>query len=52
MEDERALVIDNGSANLSAGFASHYNPRSVFPTVIARPHAGKKLYYCFIMLLR
>ena len=36
-----AIVIDNGSATMKAGFAGDDAPRTVFPTVVGRPrHAG------------
>lgn len=30
------IVIDNGTAVTKAGYAGHYWPRSVFPTIIGR----------------
>lgn len=49
-EDVCALVIDNGTAMIKAGFAGGDAPRSVFPTVIARTKektvVGDEAYYC------
>jgi len=42
MEDENAaLVVDNGSGMVKAGFAGDDAPRAVFPSIVGRPkHAG------------
>jgi len=37
MEEENALVIDNGSGMVKAGFAGDDAPRSVFPSIVGRP---------------
>ena len=38
MEDEAtALVIDNGSVMLKAGFANDDKPKAVFPSIVGRP---------------
>jgi actin-related protein len=38
MEGEiSALVIDNGSGMVKAGFAGDDAPRAVFPTIVGRP---------------
>ena len=38
MYDElQALVIDNGSSMMKAGFAGDDAPRAVFPSVVGRP---------------
>ena len=37
MEDPQAVVIDNGSNTIKAGFAGDDAPRSVFSTVVGRP---------------
>ena len=40
-EDAQALVIDNGSGMVKAGFAGDDAPRAVFPSIIGRPkHPG------------
>ena len=40
MENE-AIVIDNGSYQMKAGFAGDDTPRAVFPSVVGRPkHQG------------
>lgn len=36
-EDPKAVVIDNGSGSMKAGFAGDDAPRSVFSTVIGKP---------------
>lgn len=36
-EDPKAVVIDNGSGTIKAGFAGDDAPRSVFSTVVGRP---------------
>jgi len=39
--EEAALVIDNGSGMVKAGFAGDDAPRSVFPSIVGRPrHQG------------
>jgi actin-related protein len=42
MEDEvQALVVDNGSGMVKAGFAGDDAPRAVFPSIVGRPrHTG------------
>jgi actin-related protein len=40
-EENPALVIDNGSGMVKAGFAGDDAPRAVFPSIVGRPkHAG------------
>jgi len=40
-EDSAALVVDNGSGMVKAGFAGDDAPRSVFPSIVGRPkHIG------------
>ena len=40
MDDEvTAVCIDNGSGTIKAGFAGDEAPRSVFPTIVAKPKA-------------
>ncbi|KAF6041582.1 hypothetical protein EB796_000095 [Bugula neritina] len=36
-DETPALVIDNGSENMKAGFAGDDAPRTVFPSVIGKP---------------
>ena len=35
-DDECALVLDNGSDSLKAGFAGEEEPRTVFPSVVGQ----------------
>jgi actin-related protein len=40
-EENAALVVDNGSGMVKAGFAGDDAPRAVFPSIVGRPkHAG------------
>jgi len=40
-EDNAALVVDNGSGMVKAGFAGDDAPRAVFPSIVGRPrHQG------------
>jgi len=40
-EEETALVVDNGSGMVKAGFAGDDAPRAVFPSIVGRPrHQG------------
>jgi len=40
-EDVAALVVDNGSGMVKAGFAGDDAPRAVFPSIVGRPrHQG------------
>ena len=40
-EDSQALVVDNGSGMVKAGFAGDDAPRAVFPSIVGRPrHQG------------
>src|SRR5579871_5267128 len=40
-EEVQALVIDNGSGMMKAGFAGDDAPRAVFPSLVGRPrHRG------------
>eukprot|EP01083_Nonionella_stella_P286318 974571_1 len=36
-EDAQALVVDNGSGMVKAGFAGDDAPRAVFPSIVGRP---------------
>jgi actin len=40
-EDAQALVIDNGSGMVKAGFSGDDAPRSVFPSIVGRPKGEK-----------
>ena len=41
-EEARAVVIDNGSGQIKAGFSGDDSPRAVFPSIVGRPrHRGK-----------
>ncbi|KAG9068186.1 actin [Linnemannia hyalina] len=43
MEEEvAALVVDNGSGMIKAGFAGDDAPRAVFPSIVGRPHRQGK----------
>src|SRR3989338_1511558 len=43
-DDVQAVVIDNGSGMIKAGFAGDADPRTVFPSVVGRPRpSGVKL---------
>jgi actin-related protein len=51
-EEQQAIVCDNGSGMVKAGFAGDDAPRSVFPSIVGRPKqeqamlgAAKKDYY-------
>jgi actin len=51
-EEQQAIVCDNGSGMVKAGFAGDDAPRSVFPSIVGRPKqeqamlgAAKKEYY-------
>ena len=35
--EERALVLDNGSATMTAGFSGEDAPRAVLPSIVGRP---------------
>ncbi len=36
-EEDSALIVDNGSGMVKAGFAGDDAPRTVFPSIIGRP---------------
>ena len=36
-EDVAAIVCDNGSGNVKAGFAGDDAPKAVFPSIVGRP---------------
>jgi len=36
-QDQRPLVVDNGSGVVKAGYGGDDHPCSVFPSIIARP---------------
>jgi actin len=37
IEGERAIVIDNGSGDIKAGFSGDDAPRAIFSTVVGHP---------------
>eukprot|EP01084_Bolivina_argentea_P295494 508747_1 len=40
-EDAQAIVVDNGSLMIKAGFSSDDAPRAIFPPIVGRPrHQG------------
>jgi len=46
MEDEvAALIVDNGSGTVKAGFAGDDAPRAVFPSIVGRSRVGQKDSY-------
>ena len=60
-DESAAVVIDNGSGMVKAGFAGDDAPRAVFPSIVGRPRhqgvmvgMGQKgntfLYFCFYFL--
>eukprot|EP01084_Bolivina_argentea_P293140 504131_1 len=36
-EEESAIVIDNGSGLIKAGFAGDDEPKAIFPSIVGRP---------------
>ena len=47
-EDQQALVVDNGSGMVKAGFAGDDAPRAVFPSIVGRPrHQGVMIWRRF-----
>jgi hypothetical protein len=45
-DEVAALVIDNGSGMVKAGFAGDDAPRAVFPSIVGRPrHQVGKIYF-------
>lgn len=48
-EETTALVCDNGSGLVKAGFAGDDAPRAVFPSIVGRPrHQVKTTSACFL----
>ena len=44
---DQALVVDNGSGMVKAGFAGDDAPRAVFPSIVGRPkHPGIMVRCC------
>jgi actin, other eukaryote len=39
-EDAAALVVDNGSGHIKAGFGGDYTPHCIFPTLVGCPRSG------------
>lgn len=47
-EETTALVCDNGSGLVKAGFAGDDAPRAVFPSIVGRPrHQVKPLVHAY-----
>lgn len=45
-EEQTALVCDNGSGLVKAGFAGDDAPRAVFPSIVGRPrHQVNRIIY-------
>ena len=38
VEEQKGIVVDNGSSLIKAGFSGDDAPRSVFPTVVSQPY--------------
>uniref|UniRef100_A0A3B4X1P2 Uncharacterized protein n=1 Tax=Seriola lalandi dorsalis TaxID=1841481 RepID=A0A3B4X1P2_SERLL len=50
-DETTALVCDNGSGLVKAGFAGDDAPRAVFPSIVGRPrHQVQKSYITFDLL--
>eukprot|EP01084_Bolivina_argentea_P111426 198806_1 len=52
-EETNALVVDNGSGMVKAGFSGDDAPRTVFPSIVGRPKAkqimvGMATKECFV----
>lgn len=51
-KDNAAIVIDNGSKTIRAGFSGEENPRSIFPTVTGKPRLvypiGSKIFDYYV----
>ncbi len=43
-EEAQALVVDNGSGMVKAGYAGDDAPRVVFPSIIGRPRRAVSAY--------
>ena len=48
--DAPALVIDNGSGMVKAGFAGDDAPRAVFPSILGKPRFEVRIDYCKMLL--
>ena len=44
-DDIEAIVIDNGSGTIKAGFAGDDGPRAVFPSIVGGPRHQVSLSY-------
>lgn len=48
-EDEKVMVIDNGSGFIKAGFGGDASPTSIFPTYVGRPkHLGRGMNTSYV----
>lgn len=45
MEDEAAVVIDNGSGSIKSGFSGEDGPRSVFTSLVGHPRSGVRFRF-------
>jgi len=43
-EEQAALVVDNGSGMVKAGFAGEEGPRAVFPAIVGRPKTQQTMH--------
>ena len=50
-EEVAAVVIDNGSGILKAGFAGDDAPKTVFPSIVGRPFEQVSFCYRFSALI-
>jgi len=47
--DVAALVVDNGSGCVKAGFAGDDAPRAIFPSIVGRPRYHLTVSYLFTL---
>ena len=47
-DDIEAIVIDNGSGTIKAGFAGDDAPRTVFPSIVGRPRHQVNFLYMYM----
>ena len=45
-DEATAVVIDNGSGMVKAGFAGDDAPRAVFPSIVGRPLGNQSFHSC------
>ena len=43
MAEKPAIIIDNGSGMIKAGFAGEDAPRAEFPSIVGRPKYGSAM---------